>query len=126
MKRLIISMGAVGALTLTVAMADAVELGARCDYRQGSRERTKISVDVKDLRAGTYTVSLNGVYAVTGTVRPPDDEIEADFDSDRANVRRGATQIPAHLGAAGSVVVDVSGVAATTLSCPGQTTVAVP
>jgi hypothetical protein len=126
MKAFTIAMGAVAALAAAAVMADAAEIGARCDYRTGSRERTKISVDAKDLRGGTYTVTLNGTYAATATVRPPDDEIEADFDSDRANVRRGATEIPKHMGAAGSVVIEVSGVAATTLSCPGQTTVVVP
>jgi hypothetical protein len=122
----IVMVGAAAALTVTGAMADAAELRARCDYRGGRQERTKVSVDVKDLPGGTYAVILNGTYVATETVTPPADEIEADFDSNRANILRGATAIPKHLGAAGSVYVDVSSVAATTLNCPGETTVVVP
>ena len=72
-----IVMGAAAALTATTTIADAAEVRARCVYRNDSTERTKISVDVKDLPRGTYSVTVNDRYVATETVTPPGDEIEA-------------------------------------------------
>ena len=123
-----IVMGSAVALMATVVAAEAVELRVRCDYRAGARERTKVSVDGKDLVGGDYQASVDGVPSPVFTVTPPADEFEADFDSNRANIRAGATAIPASAGRNGvSVVVagpDVS--FSQTIPCPSQVTQVAP
>ena len=117
-----IVMGSAVALMATVVAAEAVEVRVRCDYRAGARERTKVSVDGKDLAGGAYQASVDGVWSPVFTVTPPADEFEADFDSNPANIRAGATAIAASAGRDGvSVVVagpDVS--FSQTVPCPGE------
>ena len=116
------------ALMATVVAAEAVEVRVRCDYSSGARERTKVSVDAKDLAGGDYHASVDGFLSPLVTVTPPADEFEADFDSNPANIRAGATAIPASAGRNGvSVVVagpDVS--FSQTVPCPGQATQVAP
>ena len=116
--------GSVVALMATVVAAEAAEVRVRCDYRAGVRERTKVSVDAKDLAGGNYQASIDGVLSPVQTVTPPADEFEADFDSNPANVRAGATAIPASAGRDGvSVVVSGPDVSLSLLlPCPGQVT----
>ena len=124
----VIVTGSVVALMATVVAAEAVEVRVRCDYRAGARERTKVSVDGKDLVGGDYQASVDGVPSPVFTVTPPADEFEAGFDSIPANIRAGATAIPASAGRHGvSVVVvgpDVS--FSQTVPCPGQATQVAP
>ena len=116
--------GSVVALMATVVAAEAVEVRVRCDYRAGARERTKVSVDAKDLAGGDYLASVDGVLSAVQTVTPPADEFEADFDSNRANIGAGATAIPASAGRDGvSVVVSGPDVSfSQSVPCPGQVT----
>jgi hypothetical protein len=116
------------ALMATVVAAEAVEVRVQCDYRSGARERTKVSVNGKDLAGGDYHASVDGFLSPLLTVTPPADEFEADFDSNPAHIRAGATEIPAPAGRNGvSVVVvgpDVS--FSQTVPCPGQATQVAP
>jgi hypothetical protein len=119
--------GSVVALMAAAVAAEAVEVRVRCDYRSGA-ERTKVSVGGKDLAGGDYHASVDGFLSPLLTVMPPADEFKADFDSNPANIRAGATAIPASAGRNGvSVVVagpDVS--FSQTVPCPGQATQVAP
>ncbi len=120
-----IVMGSAVALMATVVAAEAVEVRVRCDYRAGARERTKVSVDAKDLVGGDYQASVDGVLSPVQTVTPPADQFEADFDSNRANINVGATEIPASAGQDGVVSVGVAGPDVSfsqSVPCPGQVT----
>jgi hypothetical protein len=118
-------MGSIAGLLATVAVAEAVEVRMRCDYRGGTRERTRVSVDAKDLAGGSYHASVDGFISPWFTVTPPADEFGADFDSNGADIRAGATAIPASTGRDGSVTVGVAGPDVSfslSLPCPGEIT----
>lgn len=120
--------GAIVALAMT---AEAAEVRLRCDYKAPNKqergERTRIRVDGKDVAEGTYTVTVTSgeaTFTATAATHADDDEFEfkALFSSNRGHIRQGATEIPANLGAAGSVNVSVSDlVESVTLVCPGRT-----
>ena len=116
--------GALVALLTMAFAAEAIEIRARCDYRGGARERTKVSVDVKNATvSGDYSANLNDVYGATERITLPNDEAEFDFDSNPKNIARGATPIPADLGSVGFVEVSVTGPGVETsfsVPCPGE------
>jgi hypothetical protein len=81
----------------TVNVTSLATLRVRCEARGGSG--SKISVDGNNLppRNGSFRAR---VRAAGGTVtsaarRAVGDEVEFDFDSDRGDIARGATRIPA-------------------------------
>jgi hypothetical protein len=110
-----------GAEAITLA-AEAGELRVRCE-RRGSR-RSKVSVDGRDVAPGTYLISLtsgaNTAPQVSKTVVAPADEFEADYDSNRADIRAGATEISRTFIQGDAVSVVVTGaenLSATNVSC---------
>ncbi len=84
-----------------VPLAGSVRL--RCERRSN---RSKISVDGRNLspRGGIFRARVRaaGGTATSGTRRAVGDEVEFDFDSNRNDVREGATRIPASFIAARS------------------------
>ena len=88
-----------GVAVLALALqAEAVEIRIKCEKRlnpDGSAERSKISVDGKDLDAGTYTAMVasgdNG--AISNSQSAMGDEVEFDFDSNNNDVDAGAKEI---------------------------------
>lgn len=116
--------GALVALLTMAFAAEAIEIRARCDYRNNGRERTKVSVDVKNATvSGTYSAMVNNLYSATESITLPNDEAEFDFDSNPRNIARGATPIPPDLGSVGSVNVTVTGPGVETsfsIPCPGE------
>ena len=101
--------------------AEAGELRVRCERR--GNKRSKVSVDGRDVVPGTYVIKLtsgaNTAPDVTKTVIAPADEFEADYDSNRADIRAGATAIPATFiqgGAVTAVVIGAENLSAT-VSC---------
>lgn len=103
-----VALMAAEALTLA---AEAGELRVRCE-RRGTR-RSKVSVDGRNVAPGTYVISLtsgaNTVPQVMKTVVAPADEFEADYDSNRADIRAGATEISRTFIQGGAVSVVVTG-----------------
>ena len=105
-----------------VALA-APELIVKCEVRTGSR--STISVDGKNLTAGDYTVtvtsgSTNSASTVKNVAGGANDEFEADFDSARGNIRRGATPIAFDFIVNGTVNATVTGpvnLSATNVAC---------
>lgn len=79
------------------AVADAASLRVRCEVR-ANPARSKISVDASNvLPNALYTARvLSGNAGVTSAPRSAEgDEVEFDFDSNPADIRAGATRIPA-------------------------------
>ena len=101
--------------------AEAGELRVRCERR--GNKRSKVSVDGRDVAPGTYLIQLtsgaNTAPQVTKTVVAPADEFEADYDSNRADIRAGATAIPASFIQGGTVTAVVTGqeTLSATVSC---------
>jgi hypothetical protein len=83
-----------GAETASIAAADA-ELRVRCERR--ANKRSRVSVDGNNLIPGAYQITLRSgsknAPLVTEVVAAGADEFEADFDSNRADIRAGATEI---------------------------------
>lgn len=92
-KKTIITLGAVIGLGVGLTAA-AADVRVRCELRTG--RRSKVSVDVRDVARGMYAAAISS--GANQAVSPPaatiGDEVEFDFDSNRADVRRGATEIP--------------------------------
>ena len=106
----------IGAVALLAAesisiAAQAGELRLRCERR--GNKRSKVSVDGRDVVPGTYVVQLtsgtNTAPQITKTVVAPADEFEADYDSNRADIRAGATAIDRTFIQNGTVSVVVTG-----------------
>jgi hypothetical protein len=109
--------------TLAFVAADAMAATVRVNCETG-RGRAKISVDGKGLAAGSYsTVAVSGGSMTTSTaVAAVAGEIEADYDSNPADIRAGAVAIPATFVNGASVtgkIVDANGntVIADTVAC---------
>ena len=88
------------ALTATGDLATATPnagVRLRCERRSN---RSKISVDGRNLtpRGGTFRARVRaaGGTATSGTQRAVGDEAEFDFDSNRNDIREGATRIAAN------------------------------
>jgi hypothetical protein len=75
-----------------VADTDAASVRIRCEKRPA---RSKISVDGNDLAAGVYTARVisDGRKKTSDPAATVGDEVEFDFDSNRADVAEGATRI---------------------------------
>jgi len=106
-----------------VALA-APELTVKCEVRTGSR--SKISVDGKNLTGGDYTIVVtsnagaNSASTVKNVPGGANDEFEADFDSNRGDIRRGATAIASNFIVNGTVDATVTGpvnLSATNVAC---------
>lgn len=84
------------AQSLVNATPAAGGIRLRCERRSG---RSKISVDGRNLspRAGIFRARVRaaGGTATSGTQRAVGGEAEFDFDSDRGDIREGATRIAA-------------------------------
>ena len=104
------AMALMAAESISIA-AEACELRVRCERR--GNKRSKVSVDGRDVAPGTYVIQLtsgaNGAPQVTKTVVAPADEFEADYDSNRADIRAGATAIGRTFIQNGAVSVVVTG-----------------
>lgn len=105
-----------GAIALLAAesislAAEAGELRVRCERR--ANRRSKVSVDGRNVAPGTYSIQLtsgaNTAPQVIKTVIAPADEFEADYDSNRADIRAGATPIAATFIQGGSVTARATG-----------------
>jgi hypothetical protein len=74
--------------------AAAAEIKVTCEVR--GTTRSKISVDGKGLKAGTYTtVAVSGGNMATSLPDlAVDGEIESDYDSRPADIKAGAVAIP--------------------------------
>jgi hypothetical protein len=92
MKTAMAVAGTVAMLAGFVGDADAASIRVRCETRAS---RSKISVDGNNLAAGIYTarVRSGANRAVSGGEAAVGDEVEFDFDSNRADVAAGATRI---------------------------------
>ena len=91
-----VALAAVLAMMGTVVPdADAASVRVRCEKRIESPQRSKISVDGRNLVAGTYTAKVtSGANTAVSDPKPAvGDEVEFDFDSRRGDIRRGATPI---------------------------------
>jgi len=86
------TVGALVALGLGVT-AEAADVRVRCELRSG--RRSKVSVDVRDVARGMYAAAISS--GANQAVSPPaatiGDQVEFDFDSNRADIRQGATAI---------------------------------
>jgi hypothetical protein len=92
LTRAIAVLGTLSSLTLVAFEAQAVELRVRCEVRS---DRSRGSVDGNDLRSGSYySVFKSGSNTATSPVEQTQgDEVEFDFDSNRRDIRQGATAI---------------------------------
>ena len=90
------------------ASAIAGDLRVRCERR--GNKRSKISVDGNNVRGGNYNVMVtSGGNTVQASAATVGDEFETDFDSNRADIRAGATAISAIFIQGGTVNVSVTG-----------------
>jgi hypothetical protein len=82
-------------LLATIPDADAASIRVRCEERS---DRSKISVDGKDLTPGNYKARvISDSNRKTSPLQPTvGDEVEFDFDSNPDDVAAGATQIPSN------------------------------
>ena len=108
-------------LAMIGAEASAATIRVTCEV---SPTRSKISVDGKSLASGRYTtVAVSGGSMATSPAEASvSGEVEADYDSNPADIRAGAVAIPSTFITGGTVtgkVVDASGqtVASDTVSC---------
>jgi len=116
MKKRTKALALIGALSFLAAesigiVVEAGELRVRCERR--GNKRSKVSIDGRDVAPGVYFIQLtsgtNTAPRVSETVVAPADEFEADFDSNRADIRAGATAISATFIQNGSVTAIVTG-----------------
>lgn len=90
-------LGGAALLAAEFVVVDAAnaELRVRCEQR-GNR-RSRVSVDGRNVPVGSYQVTVtsgsNSVGPVSTSVPAGLDEFEVDFDSNRADIRAGATPI---------------------------------
>jgi hypothetical protein len=72
--------------------ADAATIRVRCEKRA---HRSKVSVDGKDLAAGSYRAKISSGSKSKSSPRQDTvgDEVEFDFDSDPGDIAAGATAI---------------------------------
>ena len=107
-----------GAEGLAVS-AIAGDLRVRCERR--GNKRSKISVDGNNVAAGTYTVVVtSGANTAQATAATVGDEFETDFDSNRADIRAGATKISPTFIQNSTINVTASGpesLSATNVTC---------
>jgi hypothetical protein len=92
LARALALIGTLSTLSLAAFDANAVELRVKCETRS---DRSRGSVDGKDLRSGQYfAVFSSGANSATSPLEQTQgDEVEFDFDSNRRDIRQGATPI---------------------------------
>jgi hypothetical protein len=102
--------------------AAAATIRVTCEAR--GTTRSKVSVDAKNLPAGTYTTQAvsGGNMAITKPEKAIAGEVETDYDSRPGDIRAGAVAIPPTFITGGSVhgkIVDATGntVISDTVSC---------
>jgi len=109
---------------LAAPAADAATLELRCE-RRADPARSKISVDARNVAPNALFSArvISGTRQVTA--RPLaafGDEVEFDFDSDPANIRAGATAIPANFIQGGRVRAAVFNANGQVVAGPGNAT----
>jgi hypothetical protein len=120
MKAAMAVVGVAAMLAGFVGEADAASVRVRCEKRAA---RSKISVDGNNLETGTYKARVisGGIRKVSAPARTVGDEVEFDFDSNRADIAEGATAIPRNFidGSVRAQLLDASGdvVASQTVAC---------
>ena len=108
------------ALSLVTVAAQAQSVRVRCD---DFSNRSRASVDGRDLAAGAYTARLeSGTHSATSPAQDAvGGEAEFDFDSDKGDIKQGATKISKKFvgsSATGSIVdADGNVVATDTVNC---------
>lgn len=109
-------------LAFFVNEAAAATIRVQCEQR--GAQRSKVSVDGRNLARGNYAaVIVSGANMAAAPLRPTvGDEVEFDFDSNPVDIAAGATAISASFINNGSVtgkIVDASGntVIADTVAC---------
>jgi len=91
----LVAASAIALFALVATAATAAELEVTCEKRAN---RSRASVDGRDLRSGSYRAVLK---SGDRTARSPfqqtiDDEVEFDFDSNQNDIAEGAAPIPAN------------------------------
>ena len=123
-KKVLAILGGAALLAAEIVAVDAAnaELRVRCERRGNTRSR--VSVDGNNLRAGNYQVTVtsgsNSVGPVSTSVPAGLDQFEVDFDSNRADIRAGATPIAKTFIVDRKVSVQVTGaetLSATDVAC---------
>jgi hypothetical protein len=101
--------------TLAMIGVDAAAATIKVTCEARGTTRSKVSVDGKDLLAGTYTTQIlsgGGNMATSSPVAAVAGQIETDYDSRPADIRAGATAITPTFISGGTVtgkIVDSSG-----------------
>ena len=120
LSRSLTLLATLSALSLFAVDASAA-LRVRCEVRS---DRSKASVDGSSLPAGNYSAQLTSGSnsAQTGLKPTIDGQVEFDFDSNKRDVRRGATEIAKNFivnGQATGTLLDEGGhvVASKTVDC---------
>jgi len=113
----------VSILAVGLMAAGAADAGIRIKCEQRA-DRSKISVDAKDLTPGAYQAqAMSGTNTATSDLaNSVGDEVEADFNSDPDNIAQGAVSIPANFIQGGQVtgkILDADGatVISDTVNC---------
>lgn len=85
-----------GILLVSLTSASASTISVKCEVRS-SPARSKISVDGAGVVGKFYAQVKSGGVLKSSGVKSSDvnNEVEFDFDSDSANIKAGATAIPA-------------------------------
>jgi hypothetical protein len=127
-KRVVISIVTSLLLGLFVAEASAESIRLKCETR--GTARSKISVDGRGFANNkVFTASVtSGSVTINSPLlrakRPVRGEVEFDFDSDRGDIRTGATAIPSTFIKGNSVtasIIDAQGFAVTaSASCKAR------
>jgi hypothetical protein len=92
LARALALIGTLSTLSLAAFEANAVELRVKCETRS---DRSRGSVDGKDLSSGNYfAVFSSGANSATSPLEHTvGDEVEFDFDSNKRDIKQGATPI---------------------------------
>lgn len=121
LTRTIALLGALSSFSLVAFEAQAVELRVKCETRS---DRSRGSVDGKNLGSGNYFAMFkSGANSATSPLEHTvGDEVEFDFDSNRRDIRQGATPIAKNFivnGQATGELYDEAGnlVASKTVNC---------
>jgi len=100
--------------SVLAATAQAQSLRVRCETRA---DRSTASVDGMDVPTGAYTAVLmsGSGRVVSSTENTVANEVEIDFSSQRRDIRKGATAIPANFIVGGAVTAELHDAAGATV-----------
>lgn len=108
-------------LSVVAFEASAVEIRVKCETRS---DRSRASVDGQNLASGNYSAVLTsgGNRAQSAAEHTVGDEVEFDFDSNKRDIKQGATPIAKNFivgGTATGSLLNASGqvVATKTVTC---------